>query len=143
MARDRGGPEIRLQVLIYPVTDFNFATASYQEKGTGEFGLSEASMRWFWDCYLNSPDEGQQPYASPLQADDLNGLPRALVVTAEYDALCDEGEAYARRLEAAGVPTTLSRYDGVTHGFTSNAALIPEGRQSQEQIARELQEAFA
>ena len=142
MARDRGGPEIRSQVLIYPITDCNFETASYKENGAG-FGLSETAMRWYWDCYLESPDEGGQPYASPLQAEDLAGLPRALVITAEYDPLRDEGEAYGERLRTAGVPTTVTRYKGLVHGFVKRASIVPEGRQALEQIGRELRDALA
>ncbi len=142
IARDKGGPEIRSQVLIYPITDCNFETASYKESGEG-FGLTETDMRWFWDRYLESPDEGTQPHASPLQAEDLEGLPRALVITAEYDPLRDEGEAYGERLRAAGVPTTLTRYKGVVHGFVKRASIVPEGRQALEQIGRELRDALA
>ena len=142
MARDKGRPEIRSQVLMNPVTDFSFETASYKEHGEG-LDLSEASMRWFWDCYLESPDHGSQPYASPLRADDLQGLPRALVITSEYDPLRDEGEAYGEGLRAAGVPTTITRYEGVLHGFVGQAPDVPEGRQALEQIGRELRDALA
>ncbi len=142
VARDKGRPEIKAQVLINPVTDFNFETASYKENGAG-FDLSEDAMRWFWDCYLESPDEGGQPYASPLQAENLAGLPRALVITGEYDPLRDEGEAYGERLRAAGVPTTVTRYQGVVHGFVGHAPIVPEGRQALEQIGRELRDALA
>ena len=135
MARDRGAPALRAQILTYPVTDFDFSTESYRANGTGDFGLSEPGMRWFWDCYLQRPEDGAQPYASPMRATNLTGLPRALVITAEYDPLRDEGEAYGRRLEAAGVPTTVKRYDGVVHGFVGQAAAVPEGRQALEQIA--------
>jgi acetyl esterase len=142
MARDKGRPEIRSQVLINPVTDFSFETASYKDNGEG-FGLTATAMRWYWDCYLGSPDKGSQPYASPLQAEDLAGLPRALVITAEYDPLRDEGEAYGERLRAAGVPTTVTRYKGVVHGFVGHAPIVPEGRQALEQIGRELRDALA
>ncbi len=142
MARDRGGPRIDAQVLIYPVTDFNFETESYKVNGRGEYGLSEAAMRWFWDLYLNDDSEGAQPYASPLQADDLSNLPRSLTITAEYDALRDEGEAYAAALSAAGNQSSCTRYDGVIHGFVSAFAAVPEGNQALDQIAAELRSAF-
>ena len=142
MARDRGGPEISAQILIYPVTDHSFETESYKVNGGGEYGLSEAGMRWFWDLYLNDGAEGGQPYASPLRAENLSGLPRALTVTAEYDALRDEGEAYASALSAAGVPSSCTRYDGVIHGFVGAFAAVPEGSQALDQIAAELRAAF-
>ncbi|MYD54907.1 MAG: alpha/beta hydrolase [Chloroflexi bacterium] len=142
MARDRGGPQIAAQILIYPVTDFNFETESYKVNGGGEYGLSEAGMRWFWDRYLNDDSEGAQPYASPLQAEDLSNLPRALTITAEYDSLRDEGEAYAAALSAAGNQSSCTRYDGVIHGFVSAFAAVPEGNQALDQIAAELRSAF-
>ncbi len=142
MARDRGGPRIDAQVLIYPVTDFNFETESYKVNGGGEYGLSEEGMRWFWDLYLNDHAEGSQPYASPLQANDLANLPRSLTITAEYDSLRDEGEAYAQALAAAGVQSSCTRYDGVIHGFVSAFEAVPEGNQALDQIAAELRSAF-
>ncbi len=142
MARDRGGPRIDAQVLIYPVTDFNFETESYKVNGGGEYGLSEAGMRWFWDLYLNDDAEGAQPYASPIRAEDLSNLPRSLTITAEYDSLRDEGEAYAAALAAAGVQSSCTRYDGVIHGFVSAFAAVPEGNQALDQIAVELRSAF-
>ena len=142
MARDRGGPQIAAQILIYPVTDFNFETESYRVNGRGEYGLSEAGMRWFWDLYLNDESEGAQPYASPLRADDLSNLPRALTITAEYDSLRDEGEAYAAALSAAGNQSSCTRYDGVIHGFVSAFEAVPEGNAALDQIAAELRAAF-
>ena len=142
MARDRGGPEIGAQILIYPVTDHSFETESYKVNGGGEYGLSEAGMRWFWDLYLNDESDGAQPYASPLRADDLSSLPRALTITAEYDSLRDEGEAYAAALAAAGVPSSCTRYDGVIHGFVGAFAAVPEGSQALDQVAAELRSAF-
>ena len=143
MARDRGGPELRAQVLIYPVTNCDFEVESYRANGDGSMGLSEDGMRWFWRCYTRSPAEAAEPYASPLRADTLIGLPPALVITAEYDALRDEGEAYAARLDRSGVSTELVRYDGVIHGFVGQLATFPEGRQAVDRIAAFLREAFA
>lgn len=116
MARDRGGPTLAFQLLIYPVTDHRFDTGSYQEFASG-YLLEAADMRWFWDHYLPNAQAGEEPYASPLRADHLRGLPPALVMTAECDVLRDEGEAYAARLREDGVPVTLSRYAGTIHGF--------------------------
>ena len=142
MARDRGGPEIAAQILVYPVTNHSFDTESYRVNGGGEYGLSEAGMRWFWDLYLNDEAESAQPYASPARAEDLSGLPRALTITAEYDSLRDEGEAYAAALASAGVQSSCTRYDGVIHGFVSAFAAVPEGSEALDQIAAELRVAF-
>ncbi len=127
MARDRGGPPLRFQLLLYPVTNHAFDTRSYRENGEGYF-LTEAAMRWYWDQYLADPADGNSPYASPLRATDLDGLPPAMVVTAEYDPLRDEGEEYGRRLTQAGVPTTIRREDGLIHGFSSFAPLLEQAR---------------
>ncbi|HUG14482.1 MAG TPA: alpha/beta hydrolase [Thermomicrobiales bacterium] len=117
LAKERGGPEIALQALIYPVTNCDFGTESYRLFGSGHY-LSTEEMRWFWDHYM--PDEAAriQPLASPLRAslDDLKGLPPAVVITCELDVLRDEGEAYARRLMEAGVPVAATRYVGAIHG---------------------------
>jgi acetyl esterase len=102
MARDRGGPALCYQVLVYPVTDYNFGTPSYREHAEG-YLLTKEAMTWFWNHYLPSPAEGSHPMASPLRAARLNGLPAAFVLTAEFDPLRDEGEAYAARLREAGV----------------------------------------
>src|SRR5690606_4250559 len=120
------------------VTDCTFETPSYQENGGGDYGLTLDGMRWYWQCYLARPEDAGEPYASPLRAPDLAGLPPAVVVTAEYDPLRDEGEAYAARLAEAGVPTVVRRYEGVVHGFVSMAAMVPEGREALELIAQEL-----
>jgi acetyl esterase len=115
--RDEGGPALCGQLLLYPVTDYHTpGTPSYQENAEG-YGLTRDTMKWFWDHYLSDPSEGTHPHASPLRAPDLSGLPPALLVTAEYDPLRDEGEFYAEKLKANGVPTALTRYDGVNHGF--------------------------
>jgi acetyl esterase len=115
--RDEGGPVLCGQLLLYPVTDYHTpGTSSYQENAEG-YGLTRDTMKWFWDHYLSDATEGAHPHASPLRATDLSGLPPALVITAEYDPLRDEGELYAEKLRAAGVPIALARYDGVNHGF--------------------------
>ncbi len=114
--RDEGGPALCAQLLIYPVTDADTNNASYRQNAEG-YGLTREGMIWFWNHYLGHPRDGASPHASPLRARDLSGLPPAFVQTAEYDPLRDEGEQYASRLIAAGVPTRLVRYDGMNHGF--------------------------
>lgn len=116
MARDRGEPLLSRQLLIYPVIDHAFNTESYRANADG-YLLTRSMMQWFWGHYLADAGQGAEPYASPIRAADLSGVAPATVITAEYDPLRDEGEAYARRLESAGVPTTLCRFDGMIHGF--------------------------
>lgn len=116
LARDNEGPEIARQVLIYPVTDYGFDTPSYEENGDGGL-LSRADMEWFWDHYLRDEIDGKNPYASPLQAQRLEGLPPATVITCGLDPLRDEGAAYAKRLEEAGVPVTHHNYEDCIHGI--------------------------
>jgi acetyl esterase len=127
VARDRGGPDIAHQLLIYPVTDHDFGTASYREFGVDHY-LTAAAMSWYWNQYVPEPDRRAEPYAAPLRAADLSGLPDAIVVTAECDPLRDEGHAYARRLRAAGVPVDYLMYEGAFHGFFSLAASLSLAR---------------
>jgi len=114
-ARDRGGPAIAFQLLVYPALDAAGDTASWREFAEG-FDLTAAGMRWYWDRYLGGAD-GRAPDASPLRAAAFGGLPPALVIVADHDVLRDEGEAYAARLAEAGVAATASRYPGMVHGF--------------------------
>ena len=115
--RDRGGPVLAGQLLVYPVTDVSsFETGSYRECEQG-YALTRATMEWFARQYVGSSGKGRDPEASPLLAEDLRGLPPTLVMTAEFDPLRDEGEAYAERLKEAGVKVRLSRYAGMIHGF--------------------------
>jgi acetyl esterase len=141
MARDRGGPPLGFQVLVYPVTDFSADTPSHRNTGEGYFLRSEEVM-YYWGQYLADPADGANPYASPLRAEDLGGLPPALVITAEFDPLRDEGEAYGRRLEGAGVPVTISRYDGMFHSFLSFMAVLEAAQQARSQIGDALREVF-
>jgi len=134
MARDREGPPVQFQLLVYPVINHDFDTESYRDNATGYF-LTRANMEWYWKSYLGADGDGTHPYASPIRATDLSGLPPALVITAEYDPLRDEGEAYGRRLEEAGVPVTIHRYDGMFHGFFSLGALLPAAREATEEAA--------
>lgn len=142
MARDRNALPLAFQLLVYPVTARDFTTASYQQNAEG-FLLTRDSMQWYWDHYLNHADEAANPYAAPLVAQDLTGLPSALVITAELDPLCDEGKAYAQRLQAAGVPTQYSCYDGMIHGFFGMPAVLDKGQQALAEANTALRQAFA
>lgn len=141
LARDRQAPMPVLQVLIYPITDYNFDTPSYAENADG-YLLTLSTMKWFWEQYLPDEEAGREPYASPLRAEDLSGLPPALVITAQYDPLRDEGEAYAGRLREAGVPVTLTRYDGVIHAFFRKTAQFDKAKMALAEVAGALRRAF-
>ncbi len=141
-ARDLGSPALRHQCLIYPVTDCRFDTPSYIENAEGYF-LTAESMRWFWSHYLQDMGRAAEPYASPLRAPSLAGLPPTLVITAEYDPLRDEGEHYAKALVEAGVSTTLRRYDGMIHGFVTMSEIFEDGRAALALATQELRSAFA
>ena len=136
LAKQRGGPRIVAQALFYPVTNADFDSGSYHQFATGYF-LQRKGMQWFWDQYTTDPDQRAQITASPLRAslDQLAGLPPALVITAEADVLRDEGEAYAAKLRAAGVPVIATRYGGIIHDFMMLDALRetpPAGRAIKE-----------
>jgi acetyl esterase len=134
--RDAGGPALARQLLIYPATDLSsFDTASYRELAEGYF-LTRAAMQWFTGHYLASGDQSRLPEASPLHAPNLSGLPPAFVITAEFDPLRDEGEAYAARLQQAGVPVTVKRYPGMVHGFVSMRGVVSGGRQAIQEAAK-------
>jgi acetyl esterase len=124
MAKQRSGPDLRAQVLFYPVTDASFDTGSYHEFAEGYF-LRRDAMHWFWDQYTTDEDERAEITASPLRAttNDLAELPKALVITGEADVLRDEGEAYASNLREAGVDVTATRYEGIIHDFVMLNAL--------------------
>jgi acetyl esterase/lipase len=142
MARDRRGPRLRFQLLVYPVTDASFDTPSYRENAEGYF-LTTNMMKWFWGKYLADPADAANPYASPLRAKDLTGLPPGLCITAEFDPLRDEGEAYAARLRQAGVDVTAKRYDGMFHGFFGMAAMLDQAKTAVAQAAGALKRALA
>ncbi len=137
MAKERRGPKINLQVLIYPVTDSDFSNGSYTAFGDGPW-LTRQTMKWFWDAYMPNVASRSEVTASPLKAtvEDLSGLPEALVITAENDVLRDEGEAYARKLSAAGTRVTATRYIGAIHDFLMLNALADSAptRSAIEQI---------
>src|SRR5213594_3317229 len=143
MARDRGGPPLVFQLLVYPVTNVPSAqTASYRENAEGYF-LTAKMMHWFWDHYCGKNPDLSDPYLCPLRAKDLKRLPPALVVTAEFDPLRDEGEAYAARLREAGVPVTSKRYPGMIHGFFGMGAVLTQARAATKEAAEALRAAFA
>jgi acetyl esterase/lipase len=116
-ARNAGGPDITLQVLVYPVVDCDLTRPSYVECSGSDFILNRAEMAWFWDHYVPDEAERAHPYASPIRASSLEGLPPAYIVIAHHDPLRDEGLAYAAALEAAGVPVTVTRHDDQIHAF--------------------------
>ncbi|HEX2375290.1 MAG TPA: alpha/beta hydrolase, partial [Actinomycetota bacterium] len=140
-ARDRGGPAIAFQLLVYPALDAAGGTASWREQAEG-FHLTAAGMRWYWDRYLGGAD-GAAPDASPLRAAFLGGLPPALVLTAEHDVLRDEGEAYAARLREAGVAATATRYAGTVHGFFRWRAVTGAADSALQEAAGALRSALA
>ena len=127
LARDCGGPSIAGQLLFYPVTAADFSTPSYETCAEGYF-LTRPIMRWFWDLYVPDPDDRHDFRAAPLLAPDLAQLPPALIQSAEYDPLRDEGEAYGKRLAAAGVQVTLQRRAGLVHSFVGMAPLVRAAR---------------
>lgn len=141
MVQDRGGPALRQQVLLYPVLDADFDTASYHENAEG-YLLTRDGMIWFWDQYCPDAEQRLHPYAAPLRAERLAGLPPALILTAEFDPLRDEGEAYGARLEAEGVATETLRYDGFPHFFIALSRLAPAGRAGMDKVCKALRRAF-
>ena len=140
MARDRNGPAIAMQLLIYPVTDATMESGSYRDNANG-YLLSRTMMSWFWDHYCPDLALRADPLASPIAAEDLAGLPPALVMTAEFDPLRDEGEAYAERLIAAGVEVEVRRFDGLVHGFFSQAGMIEAAREGVDLAVKALRKA--
>ncbi len=147
MAKEKGGPELKMQVLFWPVTNANFDTESYQLFAEDRF-LTRSLMMWMWDNYTTDPDERKEIYASPLHAttEQLQGLPPALVQTAENDILRDEGEAYARKLDEAGVPylPTCTRYNGMIHdwGLLNAISTVPGTHSAMLQAGAELKKAL-
>lgn len=141
MAKAKGTPALRAQVLFWPVTNANFENASYDTYANDHF-LTKNMMKWFWDAYTTDPKQRQEIYASPLLAtpEQLKGLPPTLVQTAETDVLRDEGEAYARKLDAAGVNVVSTRYGGMIHDFGLLNALssVPATRAALHQASEEL-----
>jgi acetyl esterase/lipase len=143
MAKDQGTPAIRFQVLLWPVTDASFDTGSYNQYAEGHF-LTRNMMKWFWDNYTTDAKQRNEIYASPLRATtaQLKGLPPALVQTASADVLRDEGEAYARKLDEAGVAVTSVRYNGMIHdyGLLNVVSQVPAVRSAMLQASEELKQ---
>lgn len=142
-AKEAGTPKLSFQLLLWPVTDANLETASYNQFAQGHF-LTKPLMKWFWDNYTTAPKQRAERFASPLQAttEQLKGLPPALVQTAEFDVLRDEGEAYVRKLDAAGVTVTAVRYNGMIHdyGLLNPLAHIPAVQAALRQAGAELKQ---
>jgi acetyl esterase len=141
MARDRGGPTLGLQVLVYPVIDFRFDTPSHLDPGDPKV-LQSDEVRYYWYEYLADEADGDRAYASPIRAESLAGLPPALVVIAEFDPLRDEGEAYATRLAAEGVQVSVHRYDGMFHSFVTFHGALPQARDAVARIGDALRAAL-
>ena len=141
LARERGGPALRHQLLVYPNTDHGADTPSLREHDDPLL-FNRRSVDWYWGHYLADPADGADPLASPLRAPSLAGLPPATVITAEYDPLRDEGELYAEALRAAGVPVQARRYEGMPHGFFAMAGVLDGGREAQRYAAERLREAL-
>ncbi|MGE0544921.1 MAG: alpha/beta hydrolase [Dehalococcoidia bacterium] len=134
MARDRGGPAIVHQLLVVPATDYDFTRESYTSNGQG-YGLTRDAVAWFWDQYVANDADRLHPYAAPMRASDLRDLPSATVITAEFDPLRDEGQAYAMRLGDAGVSVSYTNYAGMVHGSFSMFAVIDIGRRALDQAS--------
>ena len=141
LSRDRGGPRLKFQLLIYPLVDFYDQSPSMQQYAEGYF-LTRAGMDWFTQSYLPSREAGLEPSASPMNATDFRGLPPAMIMTAECDPLRDQGEAYARKLQAAGVPVELKRYEGMIHPFLQFAAVLDTAKVAMKDAASAVREAL-
>jgi acetyl esterase len=141
MARDRQGPELRFQLLVYPATDDDFSRASCVENAEG-YLLSTAAMRWFWDQYVPDRTRRSEPYCAPAKAQSHVGLPPALVITAEFDPLRDDGNAYAGLLQRSGVPTRLACYPGAVHGFLGMGAVSALARDAMREACEALHRAL-
>jgi acetyl esterase len=141
MAREYGKPKLVFQLLVYPVTDASMDSKSLKECADGYF-LTTEMMVWFWKQYVRDSGDRAHPYASPLRAQNLRGLPPAMVSTAEFDPLRDEGEAYGAKLKEAGVPVTVTRYDGTIHGFFLMSAVLDQGKKAVAAAVASLRSAF-
>ena len=139
-ARDEGAPRIAFQALIYPVTDCDYETPSYRDNASG-YLLSRDDCRWFFRTY-HGGGESRDALAWPLRAASHAGLPPALIVTAEYDPLRDEGERYAEALRAAGVPVRLYRYEGMIHGFYWMGGVVDAGRDVGREVGAAVRDAL-
>lgn len=142
MARDQNGPSIKYQLLIYPVTDLSSSDLSVDRDRADGYFLTAADGEWFCEQYLNCAEDRLDPRVSPLLTPDLSRLPPALVITAEFDVLRDQGEAYAKRLRKAGVSAKCTRYKGMIHGFMTMDGLLDRARDGIEEASAALRAAF-
>jgi len=141
-ARDAGGPPVAFQLLVYPATDLTRSSPSHKENGEG-YLLTTDLMAWFMDHYFGPGGDLRHPDASPVFVTTLSGLPPALVITAEFDPLRDEGEDYASRMRQAGVDARVSRYDGMIHGFFGLDAIFDASRKAMDEAVTTLKDALA
>jgi acetyl esterase len=142
-ARDRGGPQLALQILVYPATDHDITRPSFEEYGSGpETFMTTGEVEWFWKHYLSDPSAAESPETSPLRADDLSRLPPAIVLTAEYDPLRDEGLAYVERLRAAGVPVTHHHYADMIHAFFAFVNMFERAEEAIAQVGADIRAAL-
>jgi acetyl esterase len=142
MTRDLGGPTLALQVLIYPALDPTLSEPSFERLADG-YGLTRSDMQLFWELYLRGPKDSENPYASPLKAQALHGVAPAIILTAEFDPLVDEGELYGERLRAAGVEARTIRYDGMIHGFMNYLGRIDMAKTAVAECGDALKDAIA
>lgn len=138
-ARDVGGPKIAFQILIYPAVDYKFDYPSMIDNAVG-YSLTSEGMKWYWDQYMDSEEDLQNPYFRPMAAHDLSKLPATFTLTAELDPLRDEGEIFAQRLQDAGVISVLKRYDSLIHGFALMQGFLPEAKDAMADIAQQIRE---
>jgi len=143
IARDKGGPQLRLQSLVYPVADFRMGSASYKKFAAGCGILTADAMRWFRDHYLRTADDATDWRASPVLAPDLNGVAPAIVIAAECDVLHDEGLAYSERLKVAGVPVERHEYAGMIHAFFGMMPAVDDAMNAQRAVWAAFKQAFA
>jgi acetyl esterase len=143
MARDKGGPELRLQSLVYPVADYALGTASYEIFAEGYGLLTRAAMQWFQGHYLRTPADAEDWRASPIKAKSFRGVAPAIVVAAECDVLHDDSTGYAAALRAAGVPVEFREYPGMIHGFFGMVPIIDDAMVAQRAVAAAFRKAFA
>lgn len=138
-ARDVNGPKIAFQILIYPAVDYKFDYPSMIDNAVG-YSLTTQGMKWYWDQYMASEDDLDNPYFRPMASHDLRNLPPTFTLTAELDPLRDEGEIFAQRLHDAGVTSVLKRYDTLIHGFALMQGFLPEARTAMQDIANHIRE---
>src|SRR5205814_1447063 len=141
-ARDEGGPEIALQVLVYPVVDNDTTAASFEQYADAGLILNRAEMEWFWETYLPDPADHSHPHVAPQKASDHTRLPPAYVVVAEFDPLRDQVLAYAATLEAAGVPVTVRRFDDQIHAFFTMVNIMESADKAVAEVGAAIRDAL-